>query len=49
VFFHRALQCLVAFELKVEKFKPAETIASTFIVSARYPGISARVNVAQTG
>jgi len=25
VFFHRALQCLVAFELKVEKFKPADS------------------------
>jgi len=34
VFFHRALQCLVAFELKVEKFKPADLGQLSFYVEA---------------
>jgi len=34
VFFHRALQCLVAFELKVEKFKPADLSQLSFYVEA---------------
>lgn len=34
VFFHRALQCLVAFELKVDKFKPADLGQLAFYVEA---------------
>jgi len=34
VFFHRALQCLVAFELKVDKFKPADLGQLSFYVEA---------------
>jgi len=34
VFFHRGLQCLVAFELKVEKFKPADLGQLSFYVEA---------------
>jgi predicted nuclease of restriction endonuclease-like (RecB) superfamily len=34
VFFHRALQCLVAFELKVEKFRPADIGQLSFYVEA---------------
>jgi hypothetical protein len=34
VFFHRALQCLVAFELTVEKFKPANLGQLSFYVEA---------------
>jgi predicted nuclease of restriction endonuclease-like (RecB) superfamily len=34
VFFHRGLQCLVAFELKVEKFKPAHLGQLSFYVEA---------------
>lgn len=34
VFFHRGLQCLVAFELKVEKFKPADLGQLAFYVEA---------------
>ncbi len=34
VFFHRALQCLVAFELKVERFKPADLGQLSFYVEA---------------
>jgi hypothetical protein len=34
VFFHRGLQCLVAFELKVEKFKPADLGQLGFSVEA---------------
>lgn len=34
VFFHRALQCLVAFELKVEKFKPEHLGQLSFYVEA---------------
>ncbi len=32
VFFHRSLQCLVAFELKVDKFKPADLGQLSFYV-----------------
>lgn len=34
VFFHRRLQCLVAFELKTEKFKPADLGQLSFYVEA---------------
>jgi RecB family endonuclease NucS len=34
VIFHRALQCLVAFELKVDKFKPADFGQLSFYVEA---------------
>lgn len=34
VFFHRGLQCLVAFELKVERFKPADLGQLSFYVEA---------------
>ncbi|MBK8411848.1 MAG: DUF1016 family protein [Sandaracinaceae bacterium] len=34
LFFHRALQCLVAFELKVDKFKPADLGQLSFYVEA---------------
>ena len=34
VFFHRGLQCLVAFELKVDKFKPADLGQLSFYVEA---------------
>lgn len=34
VFFHRALRCLVAFELKVEKFNPAALGQLSFYVEA---------------
>ncbi len=34
VFFHRGLQCLVAFELKTEKFKPADLGQLSFYVEA---------------
>lgn len=34
LFFHRGLQCLVAFELKVEKFKPADIGQLSFYVEA---------------
>ena len=34
LFFHRALQCLVAFELKVTKFKPADLGQLSFYVEA---------------
>jgi len=34
VFFHRELQCLVAFELKVDKFKPADLGQLSFYVEA---------------
>jgi predicted nuclease of restriction endonuclease-like (RecB) superfamily len=34
VFFHRSLQCLVAFELKVDKFKPADLGQLSFYVEA---------------
>jgi predicted nuclease of restriction endonuclease-like (RecB) superfamily len=34
VFFHRGLQCLVAFELKVERFKPAHLGQLSFYVEA---------------
>jgi predicted nuclease of restriction endonuclease-like (RecB) superfamily len=34
VFFHRSLQCLVAFELKVEKFKPEHLGQLSFYVEA---------------
>jgi predicted nuclease of restriction endonuclease-like (RecB) superfamily len=34
VFFHRALRCLVAFELKVDKFKPADLGQLSFYVEA---------------
>lgn len=34
VFFHRGLQCLVAFELKVDKFKPADLGQLAFYVEA---------------
>ena len=34
VFFHRALQCLVAFELKVDNFKPADLGQLSFYVEA---------------
>lgn len=34
VFFHRALQCLVAFELKVDKFRPADLGQLSFYVEA---------------
>lgn len=34
VFFHRNLQCLVAFELKVDKFKPADLGQLSFYVEA---------------
>jgi predicted nuclease of restriction endonuclease-like (RecB) superfamily len=34
VFFHRGLQCLVAFELKVEKFKPGHIGQLSFYVEA---------------
>jgi hypothetical protein len=34
VFYHRALQCLVAFELKVDKFKPADLGQLSFYVEA---------------
>ncbi len=34
VFFHRGLQCLVALELKVEKFKPADLGQLSFYVEA---------------
>jgi len=34
VFFHRGLQCLVAFELKVEKFKPGHLGQLSFYVEA---------------
>lgn len=34
LFFHRGLQCLVAFELKVEKFKPADVGQLSFYVEA---------------
>lgn len=34
VFYHRALQCLVAFELKTEKFKPADLGQLSFYVEA---------------
>ena len=34
VFFHRSLQCLVAFELKVDKFRPADLGQLSFYVEA---------------
>ncbi|HEX8702932.1 MAG TPA: PDDEXK nuclease domain-containing protein [Myxococcaceae bacterium] len=34
VFFHRGLQCLVAFELKVDRFKPADLGQLSFYVEA---------------
>ncbi|MBL0699038.1 PDDEXK nuclease domain-containing protein [Comamonas sp. JC664] len=34
VFFHRGIQCLVAFELKVDKFKPADLGQLSFYVEA---------------
>ena len=34
VFFHRGLQCLVAFELKVDKFRPADLGQLSFYVEA---------------
>lgn len=34
VFFHRGLQCLVAFELKVDKFKPSDLGQLSFYVEA---------------
>jgi hypothetical protein len=34
VFFHRGLQCLVAFELKTEKFKPAHLGQLSFYIEA---------------
>ncbi len=34
VFFHRGLSCLVAFELKVDKFKPADLGQLSFYVEA---------------
>ena len=34
MFFHRGLQCLVAFELKVDKFKPADLGQLSFYVEA---------------
>jgi len=34
VFFHRGLRCLVAFELKVEKFKPEDLGQLSFYVEA---------------
>lgn len=34
LFFHRGLQCLVAFELKVDKFKPADLGQLSFYVEA---------------
>lgn len=34
VFFHRGLQCLVAFELKVERFRPADLGQLSFYVEA---------------
>ena len=34
VFYHRALQCLVAFELKVDKFRPADLGQLSFYVEA---------------
>jgi predicted nuclease of restriction endonuclease-like (RecB) superfamily len=34
LFFHRGLQCLVAFELKVERFKPADLGQLSFYVEA---------------
>jgi predicted nuclease of restriction endonuclease-like (RecB) superfamily len=34
VFFHRALQCLIAFELKVDQFKPADLGQLSFYVEA---------------
>jgi predicted nuclease of restriction endonuclease-like (RecB) superfamily len=34
VFFHRGLQCLVAFEVKVDKFKPADLGQLSFYVEA---------------
>ena len=34
VFFHRGLQCLVAFELKVDKFRPADVGQLSFYVEA---------------
>jgi hypothetical protein len=34
VFFHRGLQCLVAFELKVDKFNPADLGQLSFYMEA---------------
>lgn len=39
VFFHRGLQCLVAFELKTEKFKPADLGQLSFYVEALDRGV----------
>lgn len=39
VFFHRCLQCLVAFELKVDKFKPADLGQLSFYVEALDRGV----------